>query len=203
MARCRQVAHEHHSDDHELHVAPPRGCNTQLFAKKRNSGCTGNATARRRSPGFCYDRPPVASATTHATGMQQPTGALQQCIPCRCSRSCVRCANCCPLWSVRDAGNSGPIPAAEIRVAPGTPYYRWRVILSDGAPFGVCCVPELTIIEMQALYPGTMLEPLPDAHCRRAPLAEHNGMRAQGGRPEGATDDTAPNVRTSRATADA
>jgi len=64
-------------------------------------------------------------------------------------------------------------------------------------------VPELTIIEMQALYPGTMLEPLPDAHCRRAPLAEHNGMRAQGGRPEGATDDTAPNVRTSRATADA
>jgi hypothetical protein len=40
-------------------------------------------------------------------------------------------------------------------------YYRWRVILADGVPLEVCCLPELTAAEMCELYPGTTLAPLP------------------------------------------
>ena len=53
-------------------------------------------------------------------------------------------------------------PARVAPVESEPVYYRWRVILADGTPFEVCCLPELTLSEMRGLYAGLTLEPLPD-----------------------------------------
>ena len=55
---------------------------------------------------------------------------------------------------------------------PDVARYRWRVTLPGGSPFEVCALPELTRAEMAALYPGTTLEPLPDALDEPANPAE-------------------------------
>jgi hypothetical protein len=55
-----------------------------------------------------------------------------------------------------------PCPTAPVQDPTGA-HYRWRVILADRTPFEVCCLPELTEVEMRERYPGTVLQPLPDA----------------------------------------
>jgi hypothetical protein len=49
------------------------------------------------------------------------------------------------------------------RCAGDAAHYRWRVTVSDGTPFEVCCLPEITAAEMHALYAGARVEPLDDS----------------------------------------
>jgi hypothetical protein len=46
---------------------------------------------------------------------------------------------------------------------PAGTRYRWRVILADGAPFEVCCLPEMTADEMRGLYECAIVQPMEDA----------------------------------------
>ncbi len=39
-------------------------------------------------------------------------------------------------------------------------HYRWRVVGRDGLSTEVCCLPELTHLEMSERYPGAKLAPL-------------------------------------------
>ena len=49
------------------------------------------------------------------------------------------------------------------RPPPAGTHYRWCVILADGTPFEVCCLPELTLAEVRELYRGATVQPMPDA----------------------------------------
>ena len=55
-----------------------------------------------------------------------------------------------------------PGPTAPVSEPTGA-HYRWRVILADGTPFEVCCLPELTASEIRDLYLGANVAPLSDA----------------------------------------
>jgi hypothetical protein len=53
-------------------------------------------------------------------------------------------------------------------------HYRWCVTPRDGTPFEVCCLPEMTAAEMQALYPTATVEPLPASPA--APTQNRNSV---------------------------
>ena len=46
----------------------------------------------------------------------------------------------------------------------GAVHYRWRVIGSRCGVYEVCFLPEATHAEVSALYPGAVVEPLPDCY---------------------------------------
>ena len=78
----------------------------------------------------------------------------------------MRVATATPATSATEPSDEPRTVATVATVAVATPptaHYRWRVILADGTPFEVCCSPELSQAEMQELYRGANLQPLPDA----------------------------------------
>lgn len=70
------------------------------------------------------------------------------------------------LPNERKTAATATAATATVANATGT-RYRWRVILADGTPFEVCCLPELTTDEIRARYPGATVEALPDSPIAR------------------------------------
>jgi len=51
---------------------------------------------------------------------------------------------------------------SDVRQQPGSAYWRFRLNYTDGSSFEVRTLPEATVAEAILLWPGAIVEPLPD-----------------------------------------